>query len=241
MSAALILLAAAGFTSARTLAWGGADATDGTRYKVSPVGTSHVLRPNQTVSPTRACRWSPPQGDPDLCAVRAGESRAFAFLRLVPHLLHAATLGSFAGLLLLFIPSARARGLPSLALGSAVLLALSAPWLWVTTVPRALVVLDGLDVGVGGTLGTLEISLAAAVLAGLAAAMLGRPLVTGLLVAMPSLAFLLMFPLPGAAGFAAGGIALGYLVGRATRLPLFGPSPTSGSRPPSRMSARSAS
>ena len=45
----LLLLAALGLETARPLGWGGADAADGTRYKVSPLGVSHVLRPRQPV------------------------------------------------------------------------------------------------------------------------------------------------------------------------------------------------
>lgn len=41
-----LLLAALALYSAATLGWGAADAPDGTRYKVSPVGLSHVLTLN---------------------------------------------------------------------------------------------------------------------------------------------------------------------------------------------------
>jgi hypothetical protein len=51
---ALFLLAAA-FHVASTLGWGGAEASDGTRYKASPVGLSHVLQPRTPVSPTIDC------------------------------------------------------------------------------------------------------------------------------------------------------------------------------------------
>ena len=80
LAAGALLLAAAFLYPIAPLSWGGADAPDGTRFKVSLVGLSHVLKPHQTVSPTEDCRWLPP-GDNGLCRIKPGADGAFVRLR----------------------------------------------------------------------------------------------------------------------------------------------------------------
>ena len=81
LAAGALLLAAAFLYPIAPLSWGGADAPDGTRFKVSLVGLSHVLKPHQTVSPIENCRWLPPAGDNGLCRVKPGAEGAFFRLR----------------------------------------------------------------------------------------------------------------------------------------------------------------
>jgi hypothetical protein len=78
--ALVLLLASIALVSTLPLGWGAADAPDGTRFKVSPLGLSHVLRPHETISPTEECRWS--KSDPQvLCAIRPEAVGAAAFFR----------------------------------------------------------------------------------------------------------------------------------------------------------------
>jgi hypothetical protein len=222
----LLLLAALGLETARPLAWGGAEAADGTRYKVSPLGISHVLRPRQPVSPTRDCRWSPPDGDEALCAVGTGGEAAFRSLRFVPHVLNVAIALCLVTGVLVFARRPALAALRTLTAGAAVLAALGAPALFALAVPRALAVLQGLPFGVGGTRGTLQVAVVAAVLAGLAAASLmrsagGRSVVRrwlrwaggAALVSLSVLGFLAMFPPLGGLAFATASISIGVGVG----------------------------
>ena len=81
--AAPLLIAGAALYDASTLAWGGADSPDGTRYKASPIGLSHVLSPRQPVSPTVNCRWHFAGGDAGLCAMAPGAELAYRQLLAV--------------------------------------------------------------------------------------------------------------------------------------------------------------
>jgi hypothetical protein len=165
--AAPLLLAGAALYHASTLAWGGAEAPDGTRYKASPIGLSHVLSPRQPVSPTVNCRWYFAGGDADVCAMAPGAAAAYwqllavfplICLSIVVCLLE--SLGQCRRGWRLRFPHRRvagiAAGLPTLAL-----------LLFSRSLGPALAVLTNLEVGTGGTLGTMEVT--AAILLGLAA------------------------------------------------------------------------
>ena len=80
LAAGALLLAAAFLYPIAPLSWGGADAPDGTRFMVSLVGLSHILKPHQTVSPTEDCHWLPPGGN-GLCRIKPGAEGAFFRLR----------------------------------------------------------------------------------------------------------------------------------------------------------------
>ena len=213
------MLGAAALFTARPLGWGAADAPDGTRFKVSPVGLSHVLEPRQAVSATRDCRWSPPGGDAELCAVAPGGESAFRVLRTVPWIVSVAALLCMVGALLLLVGAPAMDRPARWALTASVVAALAAPVVFAQSVPRALAALHGLEFGVGGTLGVLQLCVTVAFLAGLSAAPLLRSrkparIVGIALLLLPAFAFLSMFPAPGGLAFAAAGTATGYGAGR---------------------------
>jgi hypothetical protein len=227
-AAGLLLLVALMLYRSRELAWGGADAPDGTRYKVSPVGISHVLNLMQTVSPTEDCRWgsAPPPGT--LCAVAPGGASAFRYLRLVPALLAGAAVLSLASAVALFPAGRTAWWVRAVFLAAASLVAVAAPVVFDASAPGALASLQGLTFGTGGTLGTLQVSLAAAFLAGLAVAhvLALEPRMRRIrwpvsaMVIVPAVgAFLEMFPLLGGQAFALGALTLGLLAGRSAKRP----------------------
>jgi hypothetical protein len=157
LPALALLLAAAGFHSASTLGWGGADAPDGTRFKASPVGLSHVLTPDRPVSETIDCGWHVASGYAEPCGV--ADARALRRLRAVyPLMLAAAVLALLGAGLSLAPPRRRA---PQRALGALSLVAaLLATALFAHSLPRALSDLAGLPVGMGGTLGTMQLVVA---------------------------------------------------------------------------------
>lgn len=217
-AAALLLLGAAGLMSARPLGWGGADAPDGTRYKASPVGLSHVLQPRQAISATRDCTWSPPGGNAGLCAVAPGGEAAFRMLRMVPMVVTAAALLCVLGAILLVVGKLAIEGVARAALTAAVATALAAPLLFAKAAPKALAALQGLEFGVGGTRGVLQLAVTAAVSAGIAGVMWGRRGGIGRwvgvgVVVMAVAGFLAMFPPVGGMGFAVGSVGVGVGVG----------------------------
>jgi len=178
-----------------------------------------VLEPRQAVSATRDCRWSPPGGDAALCAVAPGGESAFRALRMVPWMVNAAALFCVIGALLLLVGAPARDRQARWALTASVIAALAAPVVLAQSVPRALAALQGLEFGVGGTLGVLQLCVTVALLAGLSAAMLLRSRnparIAGVaLLLLPAVAFLSMFPAPGGLAFAAAGTAIGFGAGR---------------------------
>lgn len=156
--AVVLVGAALALRSSATLGWAGADALDGSRFKASPVGLSHVLTPARLESRTIDCGWHAASGYPAPCAI--GDPVAFARLRMVYPLLLAAALLALAGGLLAVgrgAPWGQAQqGLAAVAgLG-----ALGALVLFAASVRPALAAIAGLPIGVGGTLGTMQLSLA---------------------------------------------------------------------------------
>ncbi len=172
-AAGALVLAALALRSASTLGWAGADVPDGTRYKASPVGLSHVLTPHRLTSRTVDCGWHEASGYTAPCQVASGGGAAFRQLTTVYPIVLLAVLLCVAGAVLSLRPGRRLRGAQRLAAGSAALAALLAVALFATSVERALAPLAGLSVGVGGTLGTMQ--LAAAVLLCLATCLSPRP------------------------------------------------------------------
>jgi hypothetical protein len=138
LAAGLLVAVAWMLFHSRSMAWGGGDAPDGTRFKVSPVGISHVLQPHQPVSPTVDCFWSPPSGNAELCATAPGAAVAFRGLRVVSTLpLVAAALAlASAATLVRATPGAKRLRIP-LMIG-AMLLALAAPALLLSRPPGRL-------------------------------------------------------------------------------------------------------
>ena len=218
---AVLVLVAVGLYRSHDLTWGGADLPDGTRYKVSPVGISHVLEPARTVSPTRNCRWSEPAAAGGLCAPVIGADLAFGGLRLVEPMVYlGAGLAVAASLLAMPGKNRRPRAGPYLT-GAALIACLGAPALLGYSAPLAVQSLSGLRLGIGGTLGTLQLAVAAAVLGGFTLALIHRvePAVSGKMLlmvvalALPFLAFFAMFPLPQGLGFLIPGLGAGFAAG----------------------------
>ncbi|HWA57370.1 MAG TPA: hypothetical protein VG692_08960 [Gemmatimonadales bacterium] len=211
--ALLFSLTALGLGSSLSLGWGAADLPDGTRYKVSPLGLSHVLQLHQTVSTTEDCRWGDSQ---PLCAFRTETPVAVLALRSVPILVALAAalalLGALAWLLPDHSPVAKVRA------GMILLppaLAASALGLFAWAAPRASEALNPLSFGVGGTKATLQIAVVIALLLGFRTCALGRTTAAGarprqaLLVGLGLAPFALMFPLLGGLAFAGAALALG--------------------------------
>src|SRR5262249_9553822 len=141
------LLAGAALNHASTLAWGGADAPDGTRYKASPIGLSHVLSPRQPVSPTVNCRWYFAGGEADLCAVAPDAGAAYWQLLAVFPLTCLSLVVCLLGGLGQCRGSWRLRFPHRLVAGMAAVLPALALWMFSWSLGPALAVLDGLEVG----------------------------------------------------------------------------------------------
>jgi hypothetical protein len=164
---AALLLASILLFDASTLGWGGTDAPDGSRYKASPVGLSHVLTPQAPTSETIDCGWHDASGYTADCAV--ADADAFRRLRAVYPLVIAAVILGLGGAGLGLDSAARARRMQRSLAAATVLSAIAAIVLFAGSLRPALTELVALPVGVGGTLGTMELSLA--VLVSLAAAL----------------------------------------------------------------------
>lgn len=226
---ALVLVAAVALVQSRSLGWGAADAPDGTRYKVSPVTVSHVLQPDLPVSATEDCRLNQTPRVVGLCAAAPDSGGAWALLRLVPLVLLLAAGAATGAGVSLATKDQRVQTLRTTLLAVAALLAVLAPALFGFAAPRALQVLHGLEFGVGGTRGTLQVALAATAIAGLAAGQMlpgaaarHRETVPRFAAVLlpPALAFVLMFPLPGALGLLTIGVTLGVVTGWAVARPV---------------------
>lgn len=159
LAAGALLLAAASLHPTAPLAWGGADAPDGTRFKVSLVGLSHVLDLHRTVSPSRDCRWAPPSGDAELCRVAPEGEAAFIRLRAVLPALRLAV-----GLCVVAAGLSLSRRAPIRLRLAATLAAAAAPalvmLLFATSAGAALSVLRPLHFGLAATRATMQAMLA---------------------------------------------------------------------------------
>ncbi|MGQ0735502.1 MAG: hypothetical protein ACT4QD_17840 [Acidobacteriota bacterium] len=155
-----LLVAGAALYDASTLAWGGADAPDGTRYKVSPIGLSHVLSPRQPVSPTVNCRWQFASGDADLCAMAPGAEIEYRQLLAVFPLLWVGIIVCLVGSVAQCRQAWRRRFPHRVAAWGAAVLSALALLLFARSLGPALAVLAHLEVGIGGTLGTMEVTAA---------------------------------------------------------------------------------
>ncbi|MGH9849550.1 MAG: hypothetical protein ACREBD_06795 [Blastocatellia bacterium] len=164
-----LLLAAALLHDSSTLTWGGADAPDGTRYKISPIGITQVLSPNQTVSPTVKCRWYFAGGDADMCAMAPGATLAYRQLLAIFPVICLGIVICLVGCLGQCRQSWRRRFPNRVVACTAAVPPAIALWLFSHSPSSALAVLTDLESGVSGTLGTMEVT--AAILLCLAAAM----------------------------------------------------------------------
>ena len=161
LAAAVALLLAGGLLqSASTLGWGAADAPDGTRYKASPVGLSHVLTPHRPVSETIDCGWYGASGYPTPCSVAAGGERAFRQLRTVYPLIMVGAICCILGAMGSLRPAWRLQSYQGLIAGCAAFATVLAVVFFATSFGSALESLKGLSVGTGGTLGTMEVTAA---------------------------------------------------------------------------------
>lgn len=157
---ALALLVAAGaFGHASTLGWAGANAPDGTRYKASPIGVVHVLQPREPVSPVSVCRWYFDDARAEPCAMVPGAVGARRQLLAVFPLVCLAITACLLGVLAQWRGRSRPgevdRGSGLLAAGAGFL----ALWLFSRSVDVALPELVRLNVGTGGSLGVMEMTL----------------------------------------------------------------------------------
>ena len=218
---ALLLAATAWcFVAALPLGWGAADAPDGTRYKVSPLGVSHVLKPHQTISPTEDCRWSDAAA---ACRLRAEAPLAASTLRLVPWLLRVAALLTLMGAVAWLLPGRAFRQAGMVAVVLPPALGLLALGMFAWAVPQASVTLGRLPFGVGGTKATLQLAALTSAWLGFTAVALpahSRRLRWSLAVAgtgLGLLTFLLMFPPLGGAAFAVASLAAGAGLAHLTR------------------------
>ena len=158
VSATFLAIAACLLYSCATLGWGEADAPDGSRFKASPVGLSHVLTPDQATSRTEDCGWYEASGYASPCVI--ADRNAFAELKLIyPFVIAGAVLCVLAALSTLVRRSWSARGQRILACVAAGL-AIAAPILFGHTATEALAALRGLPFGVGGSLGTMQLLVA---------------------------------------------------------------------------------
>jgi hypothetical protein len=158
--ATALVLAALAFRSSSRLGWGAADALDGTRFKVSPVGMSHVLTPQQLVSETVDCGWHSASGYPTPCVIAADGQDAFTRLKAVyPLSKIAILLCAVAGAIAARRSRGSARTVCVLAATSAIA-GTSAVILFAYSFGDALQELRGLTVGTGGTLGTMQLTAA---------------------------------------------------------------------------------
>ena len=155
LAAVPLLLAAWAVHSSIPFGWGGADALDGTRFKVSPGGLSHVLEPHRTVSRDVKCAWSPPSGDPVLCRVAPGGEAAFARLRAVRPIL-LATVAIAIGAAVLTIGGAP-LGFRLATSAAAAVGPVAALLLFATSAGQAILVLSTIPFGLAAALGTMLI------------------------------------------------------------------------------------
>jgi hypothetical protein len=153
-------LAAAAIYPALTLGWGGGEAADGSRYKASPVGLSHVLTPQQPTSETVDCGWYEASGYVAACAVATDGGTAFTLLKVVYPLAGVACVAAIiAAALAMFSRHSyrRVRIASGITLAS---MLTGAIIVFASSLTRALAALDGVPVGVGGSLGTMLVSTA---------------------------------------------------------------------------------
>lgn len=143
LSAAALFLSALAVQQAATAPWGEGSAPDGTRFRLSPIGLSHVVTPQDPGAPTVECRWWPRIGEASLCAPAPGGERAYARLRLAYPALQVALWLSIAALLLQALRIPRAP-IAHVALSTAPFALLASAILIVTrSGPEALAVLQG--------------------------------------------------------------------------------------------------
>lgn len=157
-AAAAFLGAAFALYSSSTLGWAGTDVPDGSRFKASPVGLSHVLTPARLESQTVDCGWHAVSGYPEPCAV--ADERAFGRLRAVYPLILFATLLSLAGGAASVPRASRSAVAQRVLAGASGLAAVLGLVVFARSIRPALAAIADLPVGVGGTLGTMQLSLA---------------------------------------------------------------------------------
>ena len=170
-----LTLAAVALRSASTLGWGAADAPDGTRYKASPVGLSHVLTPHQTVSETINCGWWAASGYRTLCKVAPGGQSAFRRLRAVYPLVIVAAVCCVLAAMLSVMSAPLVQGYRRWTGACATLAATFALALFAISLRPALADLQSLVVSTGGTLGTMEMTAALLLCIATSIAPAGRP------------------------------------------------------------------
>jgi len=219
LAALLFLFAVLLLIASPPMGWGGGEAVDGTRYKLSPLQLSHVLKPHQTVSPTENCRIYGADTPDNRCRMAAGGEAAFARLRLVyPLILIGASACLFAALLALFQspwPLRLGTGL------CAALLPAAAMMLFAFSARPALEGLAHTDFGLAAALGTMLLILAIALTLGGTGLMLFPGLTRGRRLA--ALGALLVLPFVGLRFGGWPGVAAAFGLGLLIFITLSGP------------------
>ena len=119
---------------------------------------AEVLTPDRLESATVDCGWYRASGYPAPCEI--GDSGAFAMLRTVYPLILLAALLSFGGAAFAMFRARRPRTMVRALAGGGGLAALAGLTLFAASVRPALAAIAELPVGVGGTLGTMQLALA---------------------------------------------------------------------------------
>jgi hypothetical protein len=131
-------------------AWGEADAPDGTRYKVSLRKVSHVLEPRKSGSAHEDCDYLRGKGRVQLCAPAEEGDAPFSMLCSVFTLMAVALGFALASGAVNVISPYRLKNFGAQLAGAAFIAALLSTVVAQAAMPRALAVLEGLPMQLGG-------------------------------------------------------------------------------------------
>jgi hypothetical protein len=131
-------------------AWGDADAPDGSRYKVSLRKVSHVLEPRKPRSAHEDCDFLRGKGHVQLCAPADEGDAPFSMLCSVFTLMAVALGLALAAGTVNVISPYRWKNFAAQLAGASFIAALLATVVAQAAMPRALAVLDGLPMQLGG-------------------------------------------------------------------------------------------
>ena len=156
----LLIAAALAVDKSSTLGWGGCWAQDSTRYKISPVGISHVLNPRSYISATVDAKWIPESGAASLRAVIPGGEDSFNNLKLTYPILKISFWLLLVSVIILWLPIRKINykiifSATASLVSVAVLLGIL---FFAANIKKSLAVVYNSDIAFGGTLGVMLIS-----------------------------------------------------------------------------------